>query len=554
MALPAFSGVEDDIDLIVLDPVDDMRPALRDLVDPLDLEPFRLEIVGGATGGDHVEAQRNQPAHRRHDDGLVAVLHRDEQAAGGRQVEPRALLRFEEGGREIACNPHDFAGGLHLGRQYRIDAREARKGEDRLLDRDIAEVPPQLRQVRQFLPRHHPRGELRDRRADRLGDEGHGAAGARIDLDQIDHPVLHRELDVHQPDDAERSGKQARLPLDLGDDGRLQAVGGQRAGAVARMDARLLDMLHDAGDDDIRAVRDCIHVDLDRVAQILVDQHRAVAGDLDGGVDIVVQLGRGIDDLHRPPPEHIGGAGQHRIADPLGNHDRLVPAAGDAVQRLAQIELVDQLREPLPVLGKIDRVGRGAEDRNALILQRLGELQRGLPAELDDDAVERPARLLDMQDLQHVLNGERFEIEPIRRVVVGRDGLRIAIDHHRFVARLLQGVSGVDAAVIELDPLPDPVRPAAEDHDLLPVARLALILRLAEAGRLIGRVHVGRLRLEFGGAGVDPLEHRADAELLAQPPDLGLGGRADHRLDRVVQQAVRARPRFHPATGDVRGL
>ena len=35
------------------------------------------------------------------------------------------------------------------------------------------------------------------------------------------------------------------------------------------------------------------------------------------------------------------------------------------------------------------------------------------------------------------------------------------------IAGLLQRVSGVDAAIIELDPLPDPVRPAAEDDDLL---------------------------------------------------------------------------------------
>ena len=40
------------------------------------------------------------------------------------------------------------------------------------------------------------------------------------------------------------------------------------------MDPGLLDMLEHASDDDIGAVADRIDIDLDRVAQILVDQNR----------------------------------------------------------------------------------------------------------------------------------------------------------------------------------------------------------------------------------------------------------------------------------------
>ena len=65
-----------------------------------------------------------------------------------------------------------------------------------------------------------------------------------------------------------------------------------------------------------------------------------------------------------------------------------------------------------------------------------GELQRRLPAELDDDADELAVRLLDVEDLEHVLGGQRLEIEPVRRVVIGGDRLRIAVDHDRLVAGL----------------------------------------------------------------------------------------------------------------------
>ena len=101
------------------------------------------------------------------------------------------------------------------------------------------------------------------------------------------------------------------------------------------------------------------------------------------------------------------------------------------------------------------------------LVQRVGELQRGLAAELDDDAVQRAVLLLDPQDFHHVLEGQRLEIEPVGGVVVGRDRFRVAVDHDRLVARVGQRVAGVAAAIVELDALADPVRAAAEDDHLL---------------------------------------------------------------------------------------
>ena len=95
----------------------------------------------------------------------------------------------------------------------------------------------------------------------------------------------------------------------------------------------------------------------------------------------------------------------------------------------------DQRREPLAVLGQVDAVGRGAEDRHARRLQLRGELQRRLPAELDDDAEQLALLLLAPDDLEHVLGRQRLEIEPVRGVRVGRHRLRVAIDHDRLEAR-----------------------------------------------------------------------------------------------------------------------
>ena len=130
------------------------------------------------------------------------------------------------------------------------------------------------------------------------------------------------------------------------------------------MDAGLLDMLHDAGDIDLVAVGDGIDIDLDRVLQIAVDQHRAGAGHGDGAADVALQPGRIVDDLHRPPAEHVGRADHDRIADPRRDRLGLLRRGGGAVVRLAQAEPAQQLLEALAVLGQVDRVGRGAEDRD----------------------------------------------------------------------------------------------------------------------------------------------------------------------------------------------
>ena len=87
----------------------------------------------------------------------------------------------------------------------------------------------------------------------------------------------------------------------------------------------------------------------------------------------------------------------------------------------------------------------------------------------------------------------------------------------------------MDTAIVELDALPDAVRPAAQDDDLLLVRRAGLILGdrggpdMFLGRNLVGRIQIRRLRLEFGRAGVDPLEHGANAVRQAGLPDLFLG-------------------------------
>ena len=157
------------------------------------------------------------------------------------------------------------------------------------------------------------------------------------------------------------------------------------------------------------------------------------------------------------------------------------------------------------------------EDAVAGLFDALRESERRLPAELAHDAEDLTRRGFGVQHLEHILERERLEVEAVRRVVVGRDRLRVAVDHDRLVARVRQCERRVHAGVVELDALTDAVGARSDDHDLLAVGRRDLGLEV------VARVVVGRQRRELPGAGVDRLVDRADREGVTDAANLDLG-------------------------------
>ena len=141
-----------------------------------------------------------------------------------------------------------------------------------------------------------------------------------------------------------------------------------------------------------------------------------------------------------------------------------------------------------------------------------------MTSELNDHTDHTPGPVWDLsaasvqtlEDVERVLERQWLEEQKVARVVVGADGLRVGVDHHRFETHVLAGECRLAAAVVELDPLPDPVWTTPENDDLGPVAYADLIIEdglpIASERGLVGRVVVGRDRFEFSGTGIDKLE------------------------------------------------
>ena len=119
-----------------------------------------------------------------------------------------------------------------------------------------------------------------------------------------------------------------------------------------------------------------------------------------------------------------------------------------------------------------------------------------------------------MQDFKHIFGRQRFEIQAIRRIIIGRHGFRVTVDHDRLITSICQSKACVNAAIVKFDTLPDAVRTTAQDNDFFAIRRRALALRHAKAWRLVGRIHIRRFRLKFGSACVNALEHRSHAEFM----------------------------------------
>ena len=231
----------------------------------------------------------------------------------------------------------------------------------------------------------------------------------------------------------------------------------QHAGAVARVDAGLLDVLHDAADPDVaRRRRARRRRPRSRSPGSGRGRSRALGRSRRVALEVVAPGRRG---SRRSPSR-----GRRARSD--GRTSSGKPTLVGGVQRL-----VDRVRGR--VRRRLEaRAGRAAspkrprssarsiastlvpEDRDAGLVQAGGELQRRLAAELHDDALG----LLDLDDAEHVLERQRLEVQAVGGVVVGRDRLRVAVDHHRVAAGLADGHRRVHAAVVELDALADAVR------------------------------------------------------------------------------------------------
>ncbi len=371
------------------------------------------------------------------------------------------------------------------------------------------------------LAGHDACGAARKGHAGGLGREGHRTAGARVQLDDQDLLVLDRKLDVEKAVDVHRKRKLAGNVAHALHDGIGEREGRPTARGVAGVDPALLDVLEDRAHVALGAVAEGVNVQLDGILQERVEVDGVVRRDARGlghvGAKVVVV----VDDRHATTAQHVARAHEQRVANATRDLGGVLHGLCRRGGRIGNLQAVEQAREAIAILGQVDGLGLGAHDGDARGLEPAGKVDGGLATQCHDDA----HGLLDLDDVHDVLEGERLEVEAVGGVVVGRDGLGVAVDHDRLVALGLERVRGVNAAVVKLDALANAVGAGREDHH----AGLLCLRALGGATVLVGEVVVTRASSKLAGAGVDGLHERAHAhdlahgthDLLARPREVG---------------------------------
>ena len=189
------------------------------------------EVHRRAGGGQNAEAVLREFLHGVHEPRAVFCTHRDEHSARDGRAIAGLDLRLGIGAPEFRVDPHHLSGALHLGSQQSVGPWELHERKHRLLHR-IMPRPDLLGEVQlgQALPHHHQGGDLRQRSANRLGDERHGAGSPRVHLDDEHLAALDRVLDIHESEHAQFQSELSRRGTDLVDDRERERVRRQRAG------------------------------------------------------------------------------------------------------------------------------------------------------------------------------------------------------------------------------------------------------------------------------------------------------------------------------------
>ncbi len=118
---------------------------------------------------------------------------------------------------------------------------------------------------------------------------------------------------------------------------------------------------------------------------------------------VTLEGGAVVHDFHCPATQHVGRAHNHRIADTFGHGFGLFRAAGNAIFRLAEAQLVQHGLEALAVFRPVNGVCRSAQQGNARCLKRAGELERCLPTILHNAALDRAFALLATDEGNNIL-------------------------------------------------------------------------------------------------------------------------------------------------------
>ena len=164
-----------------------------------------------------------------------------------------------------------------------------------------------------------------------------------------------------------------------------------------------------------------------------------------------------VSDAAADAPEREAGPDDHGIADLFRRFFGLIKVSGNPAPRHAQPDTLHGVTEFLSVFRLEDHGKRSADHLHAESGQhtRFGCLDGRVQTCLASQGGQQRIGSFSLDDLGQELRSDRFDVGAMRRLRIGHDRGRVAVDKHHLVALFLEGLAGLGPRIVELAGLAD---------------------------------------------------------------------------------------------------
>ncbi len=267
-------------------------------------------------------------------------------------------------------------------------------------------------------------------------------------------------------------------------------------------------MLHNSGNQYVRAVGNSVDFEL-RSHKILVAQHGVFYLLRENYVHISCNIVFRKGNSHILTAYNVRRTQKYGITESFGCLYRLILGHYGNAFRTGNPELFQKRVKPFPVLGEVNAVSGSSEDAYSLFIEVTAKFDSRLTAERYYYSV----RFFDIEHVLNVLCRQRFEIQPVRRIEVGRNGFGVIIDNNDFIAQLLQCPHAMNRRIIELYTLTYSYRTGAYNDNPAFFASADKLLSFIVFLIVISRIEIRCLRRKFRRTGINHFINGVSAEV-----------------------------------------
>ena len=184
-----------------------------------------------------------------------------------------------------------------------------------------------------------------------------------------------------------------------------------------------------------------------------------------------------------------------RKAELLDRGQRLLNRADVAAVGDVGANRPHRVAEQQPVFGDLDGLDRGANQLDAVLLERavLAERNRQVERGLAAHRRQHRVRLLALDDRRQDFGRQRLDVRAIRELRVRHDRRRVAVDQHDLEPLVAQRLARLRAGIVELARLPDDDGAGADDEDAFDIGSFGHGSRRAQGSWLKAQARAPRI-------------------------------------------------------------